>query len=140
MVQEEVSEKEYIRNEIDLRLFVSKHFIKSKLAPIKPDRIKYNISQKNVLDLFKIDLTNHRKARLALHYHLRIQPSEIDDMFYMDFEFLLIDLNDLLKEKNEAEKKQYEGNKENTPNYSKQMNQMGKMKMPKMSMPKMPKF
>lgn len=95
---------------------------------------KIIVPQKSILDLFKIDLLNHRKARLALYYHLHMQPSEINEMEYYDFEDLLYDLSELLKEKAEAEKKAYGDQKDNSPkapNY----------KQPKMpSMPKMPRM
>ena len=79
---------------LDLNMFFYKRLI--------PYKINYNTSiiipQDNILNLFLIDLENHRKARLALYYHLHIQPSEINNMDYMDFEYLLMDLNEMLKE------------------------------------------
>ncbi len=100
---------------------------------IKPKYVFNNairVPQKSVLDLYKIDLMNHRKARLAVYYHLHMQPSEIDNMFYYDFEDLLMDLSDMLKEKADAEKKAYGDQKEQS--------QVKQPKMPKM--PTMPKF
>jgi hypothetical protein len=96
------------------------------------------ILPKNILDMFKIDLVNHRKARLALQYHLHgFTPGEIDNMWYMDFEYKLMDLAELLKEKQEAEKKAYDDQKANTPDYSKHMKGM---KTPNFKTPSFPKF
>ena len=145
-MKNQVNDTEYWENEIALRTFVSKNLIQEKKQTDDNNIVitKYYIPKKNILDLFKINLVNHRKARLALHYHLRIQPSEIDNMDYMDFEFLLLDLNELLKEKNDAEKKAYGSDKESasggTTNYQNQMKNMSNFKMPKVQMPKMGKL
>jgi len=128
----------YKRALSDMVEFFYKFQIKPTIKPITKSIML--ITSKNVLDMFKIDLMNHRKARLALHYHLRIQPSEIDYMDYMDFEFLLTDLADLLRTKQEEEKKQYDSQKESMPNYSKQMKGMSNMKSPSFKTPSMPRF
>lgn len=92
------------------------------------------ISKKNILDLFKIDLLNHRKARLAIYYHLHLQPSELDYMTYFDFEDLVFDLGDMLKEKAEAEKKAYNDQKESSGANQAKYNKS----IPKISQPKIP--
>lgn len=131
---ENKKEEKYESGIEDLKRFFYDYQIKVDYSHLLNKKPVMSIMQKSILDLFKIDLINHRKARLALHYHLRIQPSEIDMMDYMDFEYLLLDLNELLKEKQEAEKKAYDDSKQKTPDYSKGF------KMPKFSMPKAPKF
>ena len=60
-----------------------------------------------------------------------MQPSEMERMKFYEFEILLENLNEFLKEKHEAEKGASEGAQKNTPN-------MSKFKPP--SMPKMPKI
>lgn len=123
----------------DLKLF----FYKYQLKPIykrirKPIML---ISRKNILDMFKINLLNHRKARLALQYHLHgFTPSEIDGMWYMDFENKLFDLSELLKEKQDAEKKQYDESKSNSPDYGKQMKSASSFKAPNFKTPSFSKF
>lgn len=72
------------------------------------------------------------KAKFALYYHLRLQPSEIENMPFYEFEYTLENLKDFLKEKNEAEKGQSDQMNKNMPD-------MSKFKAPKMpSTPKMP--
>ena len=126
---EEFNELEFLQ--VISEMIFHYNFIRTKRVSV--DYNKIIVPQKSVLDLYKIDLLNHRKARLALYYHLHMQPSEIDNMAYYDFEDLLYDLSELLKEKNEAEKKSYESQKDSSkmPNYK-------QPKAPKM--PTMPRF
>jgi hypothetical protein len=74
-------------------------------------------------------------------YHLRLQPSEIQEMPYYEFEYILENLIDILEKKKEAEEGQDEGAKE------KQSSMMSQAKgmMPnigsgKYSTPSMPSF
>ena len=71
---------------------------------------------------------------MALYYHLHMQPSEIERMPYYEYEITIENLQELLKEKAEAEKKAYEdGEKKNDSG--------SKYKTPKTpKMPSMPKF
>lgn len=74
---------------------------------------------------------------------MRLQPSEIENLPYYEFEITLEELVDILKQKNEAEKKAYDGQKggANTPDFNKYANVAkgiaGGVKMPSFSMPKM---
>jgi hypothetical protein len=74
---------------------------------------------------------------------MRIQPSEIENLPYYEFEITLEELVEILKQKNEAEKKAYDGSKQNgaTPDFNKYANVAkgiaGGVKMPSFSMPKM---
>lgn len=75
---------------------------------------------------------------------MRLQPSEIENLPYYEFEITLEELVDILKQKNEAEKKAYDGQKggnSNTPDFNKYANVAkgiaGGVKMPSFSMPKM---
>lgn len=77
-----------------------------------------------------------------MYYHLRIQPSEIENLPYYEFEITLEELIDILKQKNDAEKKTYDNsNNPNVPNFSKYTNVAkglaGGVKMPSLSMPRM---
>ena len=73
---------------------------------------------------------------MALYYHLHIQPSEIENMPYYEYEITLENLHDLLKEKNDAERKAHEDQTANTPNYNKMANSFKAPSMPKFRMPK----
>lgn len=88
-------------------------------------------------------MKNFFKAKAVLYYHMRIQPSEIENMPYYEMEITLEELIDILKQKNEAEKKAYDGQKGagDAPNFNKYANVAkgiaGGVKMPSFSMPKM---
>ncbi len=74
---------------------------------------------------------------------MRIQPSEIENMPYYEMEITLEELIDILKQKNDAEKKAYDGQKGagDVPNFNKYANVAkgiaGGVKMPSFSMPRM---
>lgn len=78
------------------------------------------------------------KAKFALYYHLRLQPSEIEQFPFYEFEYTLENLKDFLKEKNDAEKGQYDQMNKNMP--SNQFKQPSMPKTPKMPNIKMPKL
>ena len=73
-------------------------------------------------------------------YHLRLQPSEVEKLPFYEYEFIVQNLIDILKEKNEAEKNGYEGQNMDPNSY------MKNIKMPKVpnmgngisNFPKMP--
>lgn len=68
-----------------------------------------------------------------------MQPSEIESMPFYEFEITMENLVQFLKEKNDAEKREYDKGKQGTPNTPK----VGNFKVPKApSMPniKMPKL
>ena len=124
----------------DLMLFFRNfQFIKNTNNSTLNNRVII-IPQKHILSLFSVDIKNHYKARLAIHLHLQgFSPSEIDKLYYWEFEEYLILLNEYLKEKNDQERKSYDDQRSSMPDYSKQQKNMGKqMKQPKL--PKMPKF
>lgn len=62
-----------------------------------------------------------------------MQPSEIENMPFYEFEITLENLKDFIKEKNDAEKGQHDSANKNMPD-------MSKFKSPSMSSPKMPSF
>ena len=98
------------------------------------------ITTKNIHDLFQVNLENFFKAKFALHYHLHMQPSEIENLPYYEFEYILKNLSNFLEEKNKQEKEAYDKQSANTPNMSKYSKQFSKMRppsIPKISMPRM---
>jgi hypothetical protein len=74
-----------------------------------------------------------------LLYHLRLQPSEVENLSFYEYENIVQNLIDILKEKQEAEEKQSRSSSEDT-NVSKIMRDANKY-MPagaKSGMPSMP--
>jgi hypothetical protein len=66
-----------------------------------------------------------------LLYHLRLQPSEIEEMPYYEYEYIVENLINILKEKQEAEEGQ-------SKDYGESMNSNKMMRDAKSMMPKMP--
>jgi hypothetical protein len=74
-----------------------------------------------------------------LLYHLRLQPSEVEQMPYYEYEYIVENLINILKEKQEAEENQSKDYGESL-SANKMMNNANSM-MPKMpSMPSTPSF
>lgn len=72
------------------------------------------------------------KFVIAREFH--IQPSEIDKMVFFEYEWLLEDINEFVKQQ---EKQQKEDNKAfNMPNMNKMMSDM-KSSVPKINVPKL---
>jgi hypothetical protein len=102
------------------------------------------IKTKDLFKCFQIDLRNFYKNRVYLQHHLHIQPSEINQLSYYEYQWMLKDLVDMIKEQN-GEKtnssmdSQMENMKQNanqyTKNFGKNMPNMsknfGNFKMPK---------
>lgn len=96
-------------------------------------------------DLFKafqIDLRAFYKNRVYVQHHLHIQPSEIDNLCYYEYQWMLKDLVDMLKEQNgektggqDQANEQMEQMKSNASKYTKgfgnNMPKMGNFKTPK---------
>ena len=57
--------------------------------------------------LFNIDLLNLIKVKALLSKQFSIAPSEVDKMAYWEYEYFMKEINDLVKEENETQKKQY---------------------------------
>jgi hypothetical protein len=79
---------------------------------------------------------------VALYYHIRLQPSEIENLPFYEFEITMKELSELLKQKNEAERKAYgqQQDQSSSGDVGKYMgmarNMTSGMKMPKFSRPK----
>jgi hypothetical protein len=80
--------------------------------------------------LFQISLENFFKTKTYLLYHLRLQPSEVEKLPFYEYEYIVQNLIDILKEKQEAEENQHKSHSDVSP--SSLMRDAGK------SMPKMP--
>jgi hypothetical protein len=90
------------------------------------------VTASNLFSLFKISLENFFKVKFYIYKHLSIQPSELEEMEYYEFHYIVKELIEMIKAENEANKGQNEQTGE----------MMNSMKMPKFDMPKfsMPKL
>ena len=86
--------------------------------------------------IWRVDVINLVRNKLYICKEYHIQPSEIDNLVYFEYEYMLEDIN---KEQKEQEKKNKDDEKKyaglgRTPNYNSMMNNVGR------SMPKLPNF
>lgn len=94
----------------------------------------------SVIRLFQINLLNLIKNKVSLSKNFNITPSEIDRMYYWEYEYLLDEVNNNIKAENERSEK--ENQKYGNFNTSSLMRN-AKSQMPKtsgISIPKMPSF
>jgi len=99
---------------------------------------------KDILKSFQIDLRNFYKNRVYVQHHLHIQPSEIDTLCYYEYQWMVKDLVDMLKEQNgdktgsqDSANEQMEKMKSNASKYTKSYSgnnlpKLGNFKMPNM--------
>ena len=102
--------------------------------------------------MFQISLENFFKTKTYLLYHLRLQPSEVEQLPYYEFEYIVRNLIDILKEKQEAEEKEMNGDensqmskmmdnaKGNLPSSVRGAMNGGTPSMPSMKMPSISNF
>lgn len=74
------------------------------------------------------------KFILCREYH--IQPSEIDRMLMFEYEYLLEDITNYVKEQEKQRKKDEKENKMGLPNYNSMMSQ-AQASVPKVSVPRL---
>lgn len=91
--------------------------------------------------IWRVDVRNLVRNKLYICKEYHIQPSEIDNLVYFEYEYMLEDIN---KEQKEQEKKNKDDEKKyaglgRTPNYNSMMNNVGRSmpKLPSFSMPKL---
>ena len=86
-----------------------------------------------VFSLFQISLENYFKTKFYLGIHLRMQPSEIENMDYYEYWYYVQNLQEYIKAKNKAETDQQEKQEKQ----SQSMRAAAAPKMPKISVPSM---
>lgn len=97
-----------------------------------------------IFSLFKIDIINFVKVKATLAKEFHIQPSELELMPAWEYELFVKEINDIVKEENERNKKEMDesgykdAKKMSNPSYINKMQKNATHKMPNMSMPKMP--
>ena len=94
--------------------------------------------------MLRVNLRNLVKNKLWISKEWHMSPSEIDQMVYYEYEWILDEINDYNKEqekKSKEEQKQYDSMKQSMPNLNNMSHTMQK-NMPNMSLPKIsiPKF
>jgi hypothetical protein len=62
----------------------------------------------NIIKLFNINLINLIKNKVALSKNFNIAPSEIDKMYYWEYEYFLEEVNNNIKAENERQEKENE--------------------------------
>ena len=82
--------------------------------------------------MFKISLENFFKVRFYIYKNLSIQPSEIENIEYYEFHYIVKELIEMIKAENEQNK----GEKDQADSTMSSM-KMPNLKMPSMSLPKM---
>lgn len=93
---------------------------------------------------FQVDIVRLFEYKHIFYQKLRIQPSEIEDMMYYEFEFTIENLQNWIeeekkqREKEEGESKTYD--QKSMMRESQNMMKSQQAKMPSMATPKMPKF
>lgn len=130
---------------------VSKHYLRLRLNTRNSDQDSGKLLQSIYIDqrspileasifsLFKIDLINLIKTKVALSRNFYIQPSEIDRMYFWEYEYMVKEVDEMVKEENKRNEETNKGYDMNSIHrqQSSMMSSVGKnMKMP--SMPKMP--
>lgn len=91
--------------------------------------------------MYRINTANLVRSKLHICKEWHVQPSEIDRMFYYEFELICEEINIVQKEQekqNKEQEKQYSG-MQKSMNPSTMMNSI-KNNMPGMKMPSMPKI
>jgi len=94
--------------------------------------------ESKVFSLFQISLENFFKTKFYLGIHLRLQPSEIDNLDYYEYFYYVQNLKDYLDKKNKAEKGQQEGAEDKVNKYRSGINTNKYNKAPSVKMPSMP--
>ena len=92
--------------------------------------------------MYRINIESLVRNKLYICKDFHIQPSEIDRMWYFEYEQILKEINAHIKEQekqNEEQQKQY-GNLQKNMNPSNMMNNMKMPTMPKMPTISMPKI
>lgn len=89
--------------------------------------------ERGILGLFSIDVVRLTQTKAALLKNFRMQPSEVDQMVYWEFEYFINALNQQVKEENDRQQAEMDKYKVN--------DRMASMnRQPKINQPKYPSF
>lgn len=91
-----------------------------------------------VFSLFQISLENYFKTKFYLGLHLRLQPSEIEDLYYYEYWYYVKNLQEYLKTKNKQQEDQQEQANTQTSSYkTPKMPKVPNLKTPSLKKPKL---
>lgn len=101
-------------------------------------KIDYNqpIMEFSIIKLFIVNLVQLIKNKVSLSKHFYIAPSEIDRMYYWEYEYMLDEVNNNIKEENERNEK--ENGKYGNMNPRSMMRDAGRYMPKSSSVPKIP--
>lgn len=94
----------------------------------------------SIIKLFQVNLLNLIKNKVSLSKNFYIAPSEIDRMYYWEYEYMLDEVNNNIKVENERQEKENAKYGNMSPNSMMRNVQSQMPKMPSMNIPKMPSF
>lgn len=111
---------------------------KQKLKNSDQNKIDNTCIEYAIFSLFRINLVENIKIKAALAKQFHIQPSELDKMYFWEYELFIMQINDLVKSENDQQKAEMD--KYHVGEYMNMANprNMQKMMNKGMNMPKMP--
>lgn len=89
-----------------------------------------------LISLWSINILEHIKVKASLAKQFHIQPSEIDKMYYWEYEYFIKYINDMVKEENEAQQKQLDQQQVNKYSKLADPKRIEKLSKPNISIPK----
>jgi hypothetical protein len=92
----------------------------------------------SIIKLFQIRLLNLIQNKVALSKNFYIAPSEIDRMYYWEYEFFLEEVNNNIKSENERQEKESSKYGDLNPHSAMRNARSMVPKTPSFNMPKMP--
>lgn len=115
---------------------------KQKLKNSDQNKIDNTCIEYAIFSLFRINLVENIKIKAALAKQFHIQPSELDKMYFWEYELFIMQINDLVKSENDQQKAEMDKyhvgeymNMANPRNMQKMMNKgMNIPKIPNMDM------
>ena len=94
----------------------------------------------SVIKLFQVRLLNLIKNKVGLAKNFYIAPSEIDRMYYWEYEYMLDEVNNNIKAENERQEKENAKYGDMSPQSMMRNAQSQMSRMPSKNIPKMPSF
>lgn len=137
-----------IRSLVKSKLITSGYYINCYSSDLNIMLYNYDEFSKHIYKLFQIDIHNNLTTMLYLGREYHFPPSDIDKMFYWEFEWMMEDVREYNKKEEERQKEEEKKQQDMQANMnpSQQLrsiqNSTTMPKMPSISMPKfnMPKF
>ena len=94
----------------------------------------------SVVKMFIVNLISLIKNKVSLAKNFNISPSEIDRMYYWEYEYMLETVNDQIKKENENAEKERKQYGDMNPNRMMSKAKSSIPKMPSFGTPKIPSF